>query len=192
MAVKFQIDATFTITGRGAFVAAKVINHEKSFYVPKSSTLGGLEIKDYISQPRAVNGKGKIRLNIYIFQLKFKREIDQITVGNIVELIPGDTLKFLPPWIEIDSKGSLEKELQKEVLESHPLFGQKVKAIAKREDNDDVLFQLENEKIAMVHLTWRSSKELSSKYPRSIIYEHWSKVFEEQIVKDNQEFERMK
>lgn len=96
--------------------------------------------------------------------------------------------KFLAPWIPINSKGHLEDELSREVSDKHLLFGKKVHAIAKREDRDDVLFELIGEnKYAITHLTWKGAKENSSEYPRTELFNNWTAVYE-RITRDNQEF----
>lgn len=71
--------------------------------------------------------------------------------------LPG---KLLPPWVSVQGT-ALSKELRLELGSSHPLWGVSVRALAKREDNDDVLFSLEHgpAPLAVVHLTWTGRPE---------------------------------
>jgi hypothetical protein len=90
-------------------------------------------------------------------------------------------MKLYPPWEKIDDKSDFfEKELRRELHASHKLYSVNARAIARCGGNDDVVFELEDCKIAVIHLTY--SKEKSDKYPWFKIYEsrkHWIK---EQVV----------
>lgn len=62
-------------------------------------------------------------------------------------------------WIPKDMD-FLNEEIKEELVKEHKLYGKNLKAIAKCESNDDVLFRDEN-KIYIVHLLWnKGSKEL--------------------------------
>lgn len=69
------------------------------------------------------------------------------------------------PWEEPINSYALEKQLRKELHKSHYLnkFSNCVKAIAKRYDNDDVIFEIREFGYALVHLTW--AKQDSNKFP---------------------------
>ncbi|MBE5083629.1 hypothetical protein IGI00_09045 [Bacillus thuringiensis] len=75
------------------------------------------------------------------------------------------------PWWQI-SRGmseSLNEELKKELSQQHILYGKEAIAVARREDNDDVIFWIEKmNKYAVVHLTY--SIETSSEYPITSLY----------------------
>ena len=65
-----------------------------------------------------------------------------------------DQILWKDPWnFEISD---LEEELAREVSSQHPLAGAEAIAVARRCDNDDVLFFLPNHDppLAVVHLTW--------------------------------------
>ena len=189
MAVKFEIENVFKIIGRGYFVTAKLIEKGNGFWLPENSKLGNVEITDSVTQPRVEDKSGNLRTDLWGFQFKNETDFDKLKVGEIVELFPGDELKFLPPWVKIESKGSFEEELLKEMSKQHELYRKEFKAIAKREDNDTVLFEIGKEEMAVVHLTWKGKKENSSKYPKTQIFNHWTEVYEKVIVKDNQDYE---
>ncbi|MGD6976656.1 hypothetical protein [Bacillus altitudinis] len=71
-----------------------------------------------------------------------------------------------PWWIINESMSEfLNDELKKEVHPNHILYGKKAIAVAKREDNDDVVYWIsELKKFALVHLTY--SAENSNQYPK--------------------------
>jgi len=189
MAVKFEVEKVFKITGRGYFVTAKLIEKGNGFWLPENSKLGSIEITTFANMPRAKDKGGNLRTDLWAFQLRKEEDFDKFKEGEIVELFPGDEIKFLPPWMRIVSKGSLEKELAKELSSEHKLYGKKVKAIGKREDNDDVLFEIGDKEMAVVHLTWRGKKEGSPNFPITKIFKHWTEVYEKVIIEDNREYE---
>ena len=77
------------------------------------------------------------------------------------------------PWAEVSaSDKSLEAELHKEVGSKHQLYGKRVRALARRLDNDDVLFQVTGgaAPYAVVHLSWSSKMEQSPAWPATTTY----------------------
>ena len=51
------------------------------------------------------------------------------------------TMQFLEPWMPVGAGApQLEKELAAELGTSHPLKGRDMRAVAVRQDRDDVLF----------------------------------------------------
>lgn len=98
---------------------------------------------------------------------------------------------FLIPWerIEFSTAEGLEKELKLEMNIGHLLFGEKVRAIAKRIDCDDVLFELTNNaKFAVVHLTWKMAKEENPVFPVTEVFDNWAEVYQNRIVRDNLDY----
>jgi hypothetical protein len=82
-------------------------------------------------------------------------------------------VKFLVPWVAVEEGPSgLEKELYLELGINHPLFGRKLRALARRQDCDDVLFVGDEEPgcIAVVHLTWSRPPEQYPPYPRTTMF----------------------
>ena len=68
-----------------------------------------------------------------------------------------------------ESKTSFAAEAYREIHPSHPLFGHKLRAIAKCESNDDVLFISEtdnNKAYYVIHLTYRQHND--GNFPISI------------------------
>src|SRR5262245_35362494 len=67
------------------------------------------------------------------------------------------TQGWLEPWYRLDNdeqKLSLEQQLQRELSERHVLWKKAVTIIARRADQDDILVQMPDGKVAEVHLTW--------------------------------------
>lgn len=66
-------------------------------------------------------------------------------------------LDWLEPWELLGEERSqfMERELSGEVSGRHVLFGRSCVAIAARLDRDDVLFLVDDLRLAIVHLTWK-------------------------------------
>jgi hypothetical protein len=90
-------------------------------------------------------------------------------------------------WSDID----LSRQLQVEVSPFHILHLVKTKTIARRKDNDDVLFELieHQYKYAVVHLTWSSNIQTTGDYPRARLFKSWADVYSSCIMKDHEKFE---
>ena len=64
------------------------------------------------------------------------------------------TIEWLEPWAPIErpeDRQAMQAELHFELCASHPLFGLSVIALARRNDRDDVLFELSDGRVAEVH-----------------------------------------
>jgi len=61
-----------------------------------------------------------------------------------------------------------EDEYATEIGKGHPLYGVPVRAVGRRIDRDDVLFELLRHlcDYAVVHLTWSGQEEADSRWPR--------------------------
>lgn len=79
-------------------------------------------------------------------------------------------ITWLHPWRPIDPIPGLADEIHLEMAPGHQLFAMPVRAIARRGDNDDVLFLIEggSGRVAEVHLTWR--RETNPDWPSSGIF----------------------
>lgn len=79
-----------------------------------------------------------------------------------------ESFAFPEHWMAVtQSATSLETELRKEMIEGHPLFSLPIRAIAKRRDSDDVLFEVDspNFRFAKVHLTFLGLPEKKPEWP---------------------------
>lgn len=94
--------------------------------------------------------------------------IDIIDIKEIIERLEEkygeDFTWFIPEKLEV-----FDKELQAELTDEHPLKGIKLRAAAKNEINDDVLF-LSAKTCYIVHLTWNRN-EIKG-YPKFIKVEY--------------------
>ena len=61
-------------------------------------------------------------------------------------------------WFEPLNKESFEIELLKELVPTHLLFGISLKAVAKNDRNDDVLFY-DGVDFYLIHLTWNKGTD---------------------------------
>ena len=190
MGVKFQIEYLFKATNFGQIVFAKHLNTEEKFWILEKSFLDQIEIARYLDIPRKLDEDGKLITDVFAFKLMKESDAKYFSIGQIVELTPGDKLTFLDPWIERkDPPEGLVNELKKEVCPNHPLFDKQLKAIATRKDVDEVLFEIINDesiKYAVVHLTW-SRKQENLPFPGTYLFDHWTKVYEN-IVSDHKDY----
>lgn len=95
---------------------------------------------------------------------------------------------FLDPW---QSSKSIKffQELQKEMCESHVLFGKNLEIVARREDRDEYLFKyIDEEKYVQVHLTWRGSVEPDPFWPVTTIYESFEQWKTEIMIPNNSRY----
>jgi len=189
MAVQFEIEAVFKITNRGYYVFARQLTSGQNFVVTDKSFLGGVELAKYLDIPRALDGQGEQRYDLFAFALKNDEDSLKLKPKTFVELVPGDTLHYLKPWHPDNT--DLTLQLHREINKKHILYGKSVKTVARRQDNDDVLFEVDNAdfKYAMVHLTWAQRTVENSRYPRTETYKDWQEVYENRIVKDHEGWE---
>ncbi|SEB48623.1 hypothetical protein SAMN04489761_0992 [Tenacibaculum sp. MAR_2009_124] len=99
-------------------------------------------------------------------------------------------LKFLKPYLDViemkeDNIKTLIDELKLELPDNHILFNLKTELIAKKITNDDIVLQLENGNIAVVHLTWKTKKE-NIEYPITRFYhdklDFWNREMKRDII----------
>lgn len=84
-----------------------------------------------------------------------------------------------PPW-QFDTAKNLLEELNKEMSQGHVLYGVEVRPIARRQDNDDVLFAVFDKtkpSLVLVHLTWSGKKE-NPTFPQAVFFNSLQDVFE--------------
>lgn len=189
MAVLFEIENVFKITNRGYYVFARQLATRQNFVVTDKSFLGGVELEKYLDMPRKLDDKGEQRNDLFAFQIKNGQDNSKLKQKAIVELIPGDTIHYLKPWHADDI--DLSVQLHIEINKKHILHGKLLKTIARRQDNDDVLFEVDNAefKYALVHLTWAQKTSEDPKYPRAETYKDWQDVYENRIIKDHEGWE---
>ena len=78
------------------------------------------------------------------------------------------------PWAPVGAAQaqSLEQELRRELCPDHALAGIEVECLARRADQDDVLFRLRGHEseFAIVHLTW--TRESVPEWPATAFFAH--------------------
>lgn len=100
-----------------------------------------------------------------------------------------EKLELLLPW-EKCSPG-LERELKKEVSPEHILFRVKAVSVARRIDNDDVLFYLPDyeKPFAVVHLIWSGKQDIHSDFPWTVFFSSLADWIENCLKPSHKEFE---
>ncbi|HWQ45987.1 MAG TPA: hypothetical protein VN376_03925 [Longilinea sp.] len=90
---------------------------------------------------------------------------------------------WLAPWFF--SLSGLESELRRELSPAHALFQVKALAIARRKDDDDVLFLLPEHQppLAVVHLTWH--REVKADWPFTTFYASIEDFIEQRMKPDH-------
>jgi hypothetical protein len=95
-------------------------------------------------------------------------------------------INYLEPWQEVrDGNGTkFEREFMKEIRNRHPLYYCKIYTLARRIDNDDVLFRIlgDHDFFVVAHLTWNDSQ------PRIREFESIKDWEEACMIKDNKEY----
>ncbi|MBF9142376.1 hypothetical protein [Hymenobacter properus] len=74
-------------------------------------------------------------------------------------------IDFIEPWAAVGGEqASIEEELRRELSSDNALYGINLRALGRRVDCDDVLFETLSEnvnfRLALVHLTWSGMAEL--------------------------------
>lgn len=92
--------------------------------------------------------------------------------NNLSEIIGEEFNWFLLP----KNNNIFEEEAEREIGKEHFLYGYSLKAIAKCENSDDVLFKLNNDQYVIIHLTYNTSN--SASYPKYIIFKNFIEVLE--------------
>lgn len=81
-------------------------------------------------------------------------------------------MNYLDPWYALaeDERAKLSAELKREMPDGHVLQGIQLTCLARRQDRDDVLFELNDGsgRLATVHLTWQVESE--PLWPSAVIY----------------------
>ena len=95
--------------------------------------------------------------------------------------------QWLEPWIPVSSGGALERELALELPTQHILKGISVRAIARRLDNDAVLFELSGhvKPFAVVQLLYRH--QMDAQLPWTVLFDSWEDWVENCMEPDHEE-----
>jgi hypothetical protein len=99
-----------------------------------------------------------------------------------------DEVTWLEPWARLEEQDQdvLERELRRELIAGHVLFGRDARAIARRDDQDDVLFLVEAPpQLAVVHLTY--VRESRPEFPHTMLFETIAEFAEACMLPDHAE-----
>ena len=96
------------------------------------------------------------------------------------------TIELPEPWYWTDQ--DLGGQLQTELSDDHQLKNKIVKTIARRQDRDDVLFELDDNKFAVVHLTWQRTAHSDTRWPTTKFFNDWQDVYNNCILTDSCDF----
>jgi hypothetical protein len=97
------------------------------------------------------------------------------------------TFSFLEPWraLSAEQAESLLREAQAEISPSHPMYGANLVPMAHSRLADDVLFKLDDGRVAVLHLTWRRSPE-PPPWPSCRIYANIDEWAGQVMIPDNE------
>jgi hypothetical protein len=83
-------------------------------------------------------------------------------------------MEWLEPWRPVSGEEAtgLERVLRREIGPGHELYGLPVRALARRDDCDDVLFAIEDGtgRVVDVHLTWTRDPPERGPWPIAIFF----------------------
>jgi hypothetical protein len=100
-------------------------------------------------------------------------------------------MEFLEPWLAVTSEAlPLQRELSAELGPRHPLRGRDMRAVARRQDCDDVLFVTGDEPpvVAVVRLTYGNRPELDPRWPGTTFFESMQDWVERRMRADHENF----
>ncbi len=96
---------------------------------------------------------------------------------------------LLEPWVAVGSvEQHLEAQLARELHAEHVLAGRVVRAVARRGDNDDVLFEVEGKGYAVVHLTWARQRVNDARLPRTRFFASLDEWVEHGMTPDHEDY----
>ncbi|WP_430411355.1 hypothetical protein [Kordia sp.] len=145
-----------------------------------------------------INGLYQIPPDIFVEELTRdcieKTIIDLLKKGNLEDVLNTSIfeLNFIEPYwnateIEEEHKQTLLTQLQLELPKNHVLYDKNVKLIAKKTTNKDIILKLENDSIAVVHLTW-SSKQEADGFPITRMYKDKIDFWKNEMSEDIRDF----
>jgi hypothetical protein len=118
---------------------------------------------------------------------------DGDTNDETLEIVEGppSNIEFLVPWHAAGSKAArFERELASEIGPAHVLNGIPMRAVAVRQDRDDVLFVGDDERpvTAVVHLTYSNRPEPDPRWPTTTLFDSLEDWVERGMRADHDDF----
>lgn len=188
MTTKLRIEKIVPFKGHGVYIFVRPVVSGQKFQVTAKTFLNNVELEQYLDIPRNVKENGEPDFELYSLKLKNDHEAFRLKENTIVDLIP-DKHPCLMPWDFANKE--LNSQLEREISPGHVLYGKDVKTIARRQDNDDVLFAVFDAdfQYAKVHLTWSQSKVTDINYPLTKTYKDWQDVYDNLFLPDSKSWE---
>lgn len=176
------------LKGHGVYIFVRSVVSGQNFKVTENTYLNNVELEPYLDIPRKVKENGELDLDLCALKLKNDHEAFRLKENTVVDLIP-DKQPCLMPWDFANKE--LNSQLEREISPGHVLYGKDVKTIARRRDNDHVLFAVFDSdfQYAKVHLTWSQSKVTDTNYPLTKTYSDWQDVYDNLFLPDNKSWE---
>lgn len=152
--------------------------------------------KTYSKNNKVIDESGKQIPDLIVDKLtreEIQFSIDKVlSSGAIENALNYSTfnLQFIDPYWSADEMdestiSGLVKELELELNPKHPLCDLECNLIARKINNDDIVLKLTDDRIAVVHLTWKSIEEIEG-YPITRIYdneiEFWKREMSTDII----------
>jgi hypothetical protein len=100
-------------------------------------------------------------------------------------------MEFLKPWFAVGARATeLAKELASELGPQHRLKGRDMRAVAMRQDCDDVLFVSADQAqlVAVVHLTYANRPEPDPRWPETTVFASMEDWIERGMKADHDAF----
>lgn len=88
------------------------------------------------------------------------------------------------------SAAKIAERLKKDLPNGHVLSGLELKAVAKRIDQDDVLFEVfgGDQPLAVVHITWK--RETDPQWPSTRFFQNWDEWIDQAMRPDHADSQR--
>ena len=86
MTVEFEIENTFTLTGHGEFVIARLVSPSSAFTMPACPALGSVPIERWFDMPRSIRSDGSPRTDLFVFKFARHEDRDLLRPGQTVLL----------------------------------------------------------------------------------------------------------
>lgn len=100
-----------------------------------------------------------------------------------------DNVEWLEPWSAVVDDGmraQLESELAKELGVGHVLFGRPTRALARRHDQDDVLYAVGSpSQVAVVHLSYAANPD-QPPWPSTTLFDNLMAFIEGRMKPDHE------
>jgi hypothetical protein len=96
---------------------------------------------------------------------------------------------WLIPWHPVKDAGahnSLLAELHRELPRGQVLAGVEVTPIGARQDCDDILFALDDGRVAIVHLTWSGKTEPVSDHPWTVLFDSLERFVQDEMKPEHE------